>query len=540
MLDPVNLPGCSDGDWELRVKITDLEKPIPSYVYRRDEGEIWSLVFEGRKFCCWKCGSPTHIGDKCVSQPRTFEEVFNPGEEAVDKPTWAAIVRSGRPVTEEHRSAVQNFEKQIREDNQRRDRIKKDLEEKEKLEEAESEKRRHNLQRERAAILNEAAAAAKEMGESGAEGVSVGRDLMEVTEEGGGLEDPVTNEELLEAAGKAEEFGRRTRATVEQHLVWLRARNSSFILTDLGMFFWRLYAVPTFLAIEYKQMGAEDSEVGLNEEESMELVSDIEGDGFLASTPQQQRRVGRRKVVSENKCDDFSSDDFPMNVSKIDTREFNSSYVDSSSHSDNVQASKKPKLSEEFDFPSVANPVLSTVVSAVGRVLSHGTVPEGLGATECSSTEPGEEGQGKTSPLIDGYQEGLDSEWWDDGEFKDVTTKRKRKVGDSKGDLPPRLKVVADREEGGVPTENSFEVLSQREPGVEALVVAVDAVIAGIEGGVDPDPNQQDGEGGAGPDNEALAATGVKMGAAAGKEGDLPSDDSMVMESISPGSPERC
>ena len=589
VLDPVNLPGCSDGDWELRVKISDLEKPIPSYVYRRDEGEIWSLVFEGRKFCCWKCGSPTHIGDKCVSQPRTFEEVFNPGEEAVDKPTWAAIVRSGRPVTEEHRSAVQNFEKQIREDNQRRDRIKKDLEEKEKLEEAESEKRRHNLQRERAAILNEAAATAKEMGESGAEGVSVGRDLMEVTEEGSGLEDPVTNEELLEAAGKAEEFGRRTRATVEQHLVWLRARNSSFILTDLGMFFWRLYAVPTFLAIEYKQMGAEDSEVGLNEEESMELVSDIEGDGFLASTPQQQRRVGRRKVVSENKCDDFSSDDFDnvspisMNVSKIDTREFNSSYVDSSSQSDNVQASKKPKLSEEFDFPSVANPVLSTVVSAVGRVLSHGTVPEGLGATECSSTEPGEEGQGRTSPLIDRYQEGLDSEYWDDGEFKDVTTKRKRKVkiddqqpapvlkgpqlwtgdvrridlagvgpghggpglgaGGSKGGLPPGLRVVSERGEAGVPTENSFEVLSQQEPGVEAVVVAVDggdAVIDGMEGGVDPDPNQQDGEGGAGPDNEALAATGVKMGAAAGKEGDLPSDDSMVMESISPGSPERC
>merc|ERR1712105_402262 len=60
-------------------------------------------------------------------------------------------------------------------------------------------RRRHNLQRERAAILNEAAATAKEMGESGAEGVSVERDLMEVTEEGYGLEDPVTNEELLEA-----------------------------------------------------------------------------------------------------------------------------------------------------------------------------------------------------------------------------------------------------------------------------------------------------------------------------------------------------
>ena len=352
VLDPVNLPGCSDGDWELRVKISDLEKPIPSYVYRRDEGEIWSLVFEGRKFCCWKCGSPTHIGDKCLSTPRTFEEVFNPGEEAVDKPSWAAIVRSGRPVTEEHRSAVQNFEKQIREDNQRRDRIKKGLEEKEKLEEVESEKRRQDLQRERDAKLDEAATAAKKVVGSGGivlnvrnsvegdlEGVmgstvdledSVTNSQLLGAAEKGVLEDPGTNSELLEAAEKAVEFGRRTRATVEQHLQWVKAKNSIFSLTEIGALCVRLYAVPSVLAIEW--VGGED--LGLNEDESIGLNETDNGNiGFLTSTPLHQRLSGRRERVSDNNnCEnDVSSDDFenitsfPLDGSRCDTREFDSS-----------------------------------------------------------------------------------------------------------------------------------------------------------------------------------------------------------------------
>ena len=73
LLDADNLPGCTNGEWELRVRITDLDKQIPSYVYRRDEGEIWSLNFEGRRFCCWKCGASTHIGDKCKNVARTFD-----------------------------------------------------------------------------------------------------------------------------------------------------------------------------------------------------------------------------------------------------------------------------------------------------------------------------------------------------------------------------------------------------------------------------------------------------------------------------------
>ena len=54
-IDEKLLPGVTNGTWSLRVKITDPEKFIPSYIHRRDEGELWSLNFEGRIFCCWKC-----------------------------------------------------------------------------------------------------------------------------------------------------------------------------------------------------------------------------------------------------------------------------------------------------------------------------------------------------------------------------------------------------------------------------------------------------------------------------------------------------
>ena len=97
-IDEKRLPGVTNGTWSLRVKILDQEKIIPSYVHRRDEGELWSLNFEGRVFCCWKCGSGNHIGDKCRDQTRTFDEVFNgsASDEGFVKPTWAAVVRTGQ------------------------------------------------------------------------------------------------------------------------------------------------------------------------------------------------------------------------------------------------------------------------------------------------------------------------------------------------------------------------------------------------------------------------------------------------------------
>ena len=41
------MPRVTNGTWKLRVKIVDAEKVIPSYIHRRDKGELWSLNSEG-------------------------------------------------------------------------------------------------------------------------------------------------------------------------------------------------------------------------------------------------------------------------------------------------------------------------------------------------------------------------------------------------------------------------------------------------------------------------------------------------------------
>ena len=120
LLDEKRLPGVSNGTWSLRVKISDPEKYIPSYIHRRDEGEIWSLNFEGRVFCCWKCGSGDHIGDKCRDQTKTFEEVFNNSDEDFVKPTWATVVRSGKATNEAQEKITKEMETKLKEANKRR------------------------------------------------------------------------------------------------------------------------------------------------------------------------------------------------------------------------------------------------------------------------------------------------------------------------------------------------------------------------------------------------------------------------------------
>ena len=116
----------------LRVKIHDPDKVIPSYIHRRDEGELWSLNFEGRVFCCWKCGSGSHIGDKCRDQDRTFEEVFSSSNDEAGgllQPTWAAVVRSGQgEESEEYRNRVKEMEARLTEQNMQKQNEKKEAE----------------------------------------------------------------------------------------------------------------------------------------------------------------------------------------------------------------------------------------------------------------------------------------------------------------------------------------------------------------------------------------------------------------------------
>ena len=122
LFDEKRLPGVTNGTWNLRVKITDPEQVIPSYIHRRDEGELWSLNFEGRIFCCWKCGSGSHIGDKCRNSTKTFDEAFNgsASDEDFIKPTWAAVVQN----SQEDNVRLREMEAKIKDMNKRKEKEK--------------------------------------------------------------------------------------------------------------------------------------------------------------------------------------------------------------------------------------------------------------------------------------------------------------------------------------------------------------------------------------------------------------------------------
>ena len=140
-MDFKRFPGVTDGSWALRVKLTDPKKEIPSYLHRRDEGELWSLNYDGKRFVCWKCGSSTHIGDRCNNQGRTFDEIFNGSvtDENFSKPTWAAVVRSGSSVSEEIKRKNLQMEASLKEQNKRNDKEKRERLEKERLQKEEEE-----------------------------------------------------------------------------------------------------------------------------------------------------------------------------------------------------------------------------------------------------------------------------------------------------------------------------------------------------------------------------------------------------------------
>ena len=141
-----------NGKWKARVKIDDPDKEIPSYIIRKEEGELWSLQFDGRRFVCWKCGSPDHIGDKCKDQERTFEEVF----EHVPV-SWAAIVKGNAGVGPDLSVRREAIAKQIRENNERKPKERRKTEERKQAEIEEKERARIGDEAKRQRLLAEAA-----------------------------------------------------------------------------------------------------------------------------------------------------------------------------------------------------------------------------------------------------------------------------------------------------------------------------------------------------------------------------------------------
>ena len=422
LLDDNRLPGVTNGTWELRVKFHDPEKVIPSYIHRRDEGELWSLNFEGRVFCCWKCGSGTHIGDKCRDQARTFDEMFNESDDSSEvfvKPTWAAVVRSGNGDTEEHKRRVQVMEKKLKEENQRKERARVELEEKRRLEELEKDKKRFEKEKDRRKVLEEVAVRAAEAAEAANVAAKATtaeqprRDLLD----GGHASDA----ELLEAVEGGElqvlvHPQLRSMGVAVQHNAWLQSREKKppeeFPLTvTVHPELQRILGIgATRLAIEYE--GWDGNHSGVDDDWGFEDV--VQDD--LTSSPMGQRPRGIKRgkadggvasASDEMEVDNVGSDN---EDSDADNMALGSSCITSGTESDEEENdNKKPRLDDSkeasnqsldlvesdrqdvTDIPSVAG-VTRTVLRAT-RKEDKGRSSGVAGAITSEKSSKGEEGQ---------------------------------------------------------------------------------------------------------------------------------------------------
>ena len=324
-LDAKRLPGVTNGTWALRVKILDPDKIIPSYIHRRDEGELWSLNFEGRIFCCWKCGSGYHIGDKCREHSRTFDEVFNgsASDEHFEKPTWAAVVRSGQGDSEQSREKVREMEMKIKEDNKRRDKERKEVEENERFEKEEVERKKNLYKAEKQFAVQKAMIDAQE--------ATVHVNYLSEEVEGDGddalfsnvvgiIEDEVKSKscsKYQEIVTSAESNAReKALQTAIKHKTWLEQRSTEKLTTSMNIELERIFGPGAGqLAIEFQVSNHEDDNEASehNEDADGNEPSDTSGDeldpslGRMSSTPTRQAARRGRKRMTRNSDDSTAS-----------------------------------------------------------------------------------------------------------------------------------------------------------------------------------------------------------------------------------------
>ena len=344
MLDATRLPGVTNGTWTMRVRIADPDKIIPSYIHRRDEGELWSLNFEGRIFCCWKCGSGSHIGDKCREQSRTFDEVFGGVDSAggeFEKPTWAAVVRSGKGDSDAHNARVKEMERKVRDENLRKDNELRELDAAKTREEAEIELQRKTESLVRQKALEATAAKAKLlMEQENLQGdISCSdSELLQI------LEDK-TPEHVLRVKDRA-------LITAIKHKSWLEARTlGGLVGPGLNITFDpRLELIigrePTRLAIEYKGSGGlgEGGAEGITVSSEDDDISNQFVDQTISSTPKRQRIRKRSQGGKGLSLDDKESD------VEMDEMALGSSFITDDDTSFSSESDMKKLKMDDFEF----------------------------------------------------------------------------------------------------------------------------------------------------------------------------------------------
>jgi hypothetical protein len=95
------LPNVTNGTWTVRMIVGE-DKVIPSFVFVKDDGEIWQLAHDNQETICWQCGKQGHIGSRCKEKAVSIEhDLVAAGQQdhqlegvpAVPVQTWAHVVR---------------------------------------------------------------------------------------------------------------------------------------------------------------------------------------------------------------------------------------------------------------------------------------------------------------------------------------------------------------------------------------------------------------------------------------------------------------
>ena len=95
------LPNVTNGTWTVRIILGE-DKVIPSFVFVKDDGEIWQLAHDNQETICWQCGKQGHIGSRCKEKAVSIEhDLVAVGQQdgqlegvpVAPIQTWAHVVR---------------------------------------------------------------------------------------------------------------------------------------------------------------------------------------------------------------------------------------------------------------------------------------------------------------------------------------------------------------------------------------------------------------------------------------------------------------
>ena len=98
------LPGVTNGTWTVKM-ILEKDKVLPSFVFMKEQGEVWQVTHENQVNVCLKCGWGGHVGARC-NQPTLTFDALDVGQDVTEGDgkgagavrSWAHVVRTGVKV----------------------------------------------------------------------------------------------------------------------------------------------------------------------------------------------------------------------------------------------------------------------------------------------------------------------------------------------------------------------------------------------------------------------------------------------------------